>query len=48
MIKYSMRGGVEWQIQHEAKPSAVLVTRPHPKYCILSYNRADYPQPIEV
>ena len=30
MIKYSMRGGVEWQIQHEAKPSAVFATRPHP------------------
>ena len=24
MIKYSTRGGVEWQIQHEAKPSAVF------------------------
>ena len=30
MIKYSTRGGVEWQIQHEAKPSAVFATRPHP------------------
>ena len=30
MIKYSTRGGVEWQIQHEAKPSAVFATRSHP------------------
>ena len=29
-----MRGGVEWQTQHEAKPSAALDTRRHPKYCI--------------
>ena len=27
-IKYSMRDGVEWQIQHEAKSSAVFATRP--------------------
>ena len=26
--KYSTRGGVEWQIQHEVKPSAVFDTRP--------------------
>ena len=38
MIKYSMRDGVEWQIQHEAKPSAVFATRPHPECCILSYS----------
>ena len=24
--KYSTRGGVEWQIQHRAKPSAVFAT----------------------
>ena len=29
MIKYSTRGEVEWQIQHEAKPSAVFAMRPH-------------------
>ena len=34
MIKYSTRGGVECQIQHEAKPSAVFATRPHPECCI--------------
>ena len=38
MIKYSTRGGVEWQIQHEAKPSAVFATRPHLECCIVSYN----------
>ena len=32
--KYSTRGGGEWQIQHEAKPSAVFATRPHPSCCI--------------
>ena len=32
--KYSTRGGMEWQIQHKAKPSAVFDTRPHPEYCI--------------
>ena len=30
MIKYSTRGGVKWQIQHKAKPSAVFATRPPP------------------
>ena len=33
-----MRGGVEWQIQHEVKPSAVFATRPHPSavfYCTI-------------
>ena len=25
MIKYSTRGGVKWQIQHKAKPSAVFI-----------------------
>ena len=29
MIKYSTRGGVEWQIQHEMKPNAVFATRSH-------------------
>ena len=28
--KYSMKGGVEWQIQHEAKPSAILARDPTP------------------
>ena len=42
MIKYSTRGGVEWQIQHEAKPSAVFATRPHPECCILSYTTQVY------
>ena len=28
---YGMRGAVEFRIQHEAKPSAVSGTRPHPK-----------------
>ena len=37
MIKYSTRDGGEWQIQHEAKPSAVFATRPHPECCILLY-----------
>ena len=27
--QYSMRGEVERPIQHEAKPSALLVSRPH-------------------
>ena len=26
--KYSTRGGVKWQIQHEAKPSAVFAQDP--------------------
>ena len=30
-----MKGGVEWQIEHKAKPSAVLDMRPHSKYCII-------------
>ena len=29
--KIQLKGVVEWQIQHEAKPSAVFVTRPHPR-----------------
>ena len=33
-----MRGGGEWQIQHEAKLSAVFATRSHPECCILSYS----------
>ena len=32
--KYDTRGGVEWQIQHEVKPSAAFDARFHPKYCI--------------
>ena len=28
--KYSTRGRVEWQIQHEAKPSAVFARDPTP------------------
>ena len=34
--KYSMRDGVEWQIQHKAKLSVVHVfdTRSHLEYCI--------------
>ena len=28
--KYSTRGGVEWQIQHEVKPSAILARDPTP------------------
>ena len=46
MIKYNTRGGVEWQIQHEAKHeaklSAVFAMRFHPKCCILSYNTSSY------
>ena len=37
-IKYSTRSGVKWQIQHEAKWSAVFAMRPHCKCCILLYN----------
>ena len=32
--KYCMRGGVEWQLQNKAKPSAVFDMRLHSKYCI--------------
>ena len=32
--KYSTRGHVERQIQHEAKPSAVFISRHAPKCCI--------------
>ena len=32
-----MRGGVEWQIQHKAKPSAVFAQDPLPEYCIFPY-----------
>ena len=39
MIKYSMRGGVKWQIQHEAKPSAVFATRLHLECCIYRTTR---------
>ena len=39
--KYSTRGGVEWQIQHEAKPSAVFATRPHPECCIFRTSRVN-------
>ena len=42
MIKYSTRGGVEWQIQHKAKPNAVFAMRSHPECCILSYNTSVY------
>ena len=38
--KCSMRGGVEWQIHHDAKLSAVFDMRPHPKYCTLLINGA--------
>ena len=38
MIKYSMRHGIKWQIQHKAKPSAVFAMKPYPECCILSYN----------
>ena len=31
---YSMRGRVEWQIQHEVKLSAVFDMRSNPEYCI--------------
>ena len=34
--KIQHEGRVKWQIQHEAKPSAVFATRPHPSavfYC---------------
>ena len=36
--KYSTQGGVNWQIQHEAKLSAVFATQPHSSCYILSYN----------
>ena len=46
MIKYSMKGGVEWQIHPEAKPSVVFAIRPHPECCIfmifLSYSMSVY------
>ena len=35
--KYSMRGGVRWQIQHKAKPSAVFDMKFNTKYRILLY-----------
>ena len=39
--KYSTRGGVKWQIQHEAKSSAVFATRPHPECCIFRTSRVN-------
>ena len=37
--KYSMRGGIEWQIQHETKPSTVFDIQPHSSYYIFLYIR---------
>ena len=39
--KYSTRDRIEWQIQHEAKASAVFDTRPHSKYCIFHKSWVD-------
>ena len=38
MIKYSIRGGVEWQIQHKVKSSTVFAMRLHSKCYTLSHN----------
>ena len=41
--KCSTRGGVEWQIQHKAKPSAVFVRDLTPSsYCIFHTLRVDH------
>ena len=34
--KYGMRGGVDWPIQEDIKPSAVFDMRPHLK-CYISH-----------
>ena len=42
MIKYSMRGGADWQTQHETKLSAAFAMKPHPECCILLYNTSTW------
>ena len=39
--KYSTRGGVEWQIQHEAKPSAVFAQDPTPSTVFFRTSRVN-------
>ena len=39
--KYSTRGGVEWQIQHEAKPSAVFARDPTPSTVFFRTSRVN-------
>ena len=39
--KYSTRGGVEWQIQHEAKPSAVFARDPTPSTVFFRRSRVN-------
>ena len=39
--KYSTRGGVEWQIQHEAKPSAVFARDPTPSTVFFCTSRVN-------
>ena len=39
--KYSMRGGVEWQTQNEAKPSAVFARDPTPSTVFFHTSRVN-------
>ena len=36
-VMYSTKGGVEWQIHHEAQLSAVFDMRSYSEYCIFPY-----------